>query len=386
MANYGRDFDGFDPDRPFRGGARGGRGGMGSDGFGGGYGGMGSDAGTGAGNQGREGYTGFGTGGGAYDQDFSSGMRGRQFGGMPGRGGLDPDRVRFVRYGSDYGAQGGMGRGGYGAQGGMGRGAMGGGAMGGGAYGARGYGQQGGGYGAFGGQQEFMGDRGGYGQQGGGDELRRMRAADIMTENPETVTPEATLADAARKMRDLNVGIIPVVESDQNRRLRGVITDRDIAIRAVAEGKDASSTRVSEVMTSDVETCNKNDSVQDVLQLMEREQVRRVPITDREGRLVGIVAQADVATDLDSDAGSRRVADTLERISEPANGGGARGSQARTGMPTTSGGAMGASGGRGGAQRGGTGTTMGGFTAGGSTRQADSGESTGGLSADSDNS
>jgi CBS domain-containing protein len=364
MPNYGRDFGGYDQDRAFRGGgARGGRGGgyggMGSDGFGTGYGGMGADAGPGG--QGREGYTGFGTGGGAYDQDFSSGMGGGrgQFGGRGYGGGLDPDRVRFVRYGGDYGAQ---GRGGYGAQGGgMGRG------MGGGTYG---------GGGRFGGQQDFMGDRGGYGQQqGGGDELRRMRAADIMTENPETVTPEASLADAARKMRDLNVGIIPVVESDQNRRLRGVITDRDIAIRAVAEGKDASSTRVSEVMTSDVETCNKNDSVQDVLQLMEREQVRRVPITDREGRLVGIVAQADVATDLDSDAGSRRVADTLERISEPGRPGMTRGTQARGGG-TTSGGGLSAS-------PGGAGMT-GARTTGGMGTQGGTG-AFGGTGEDSDN-
>ncbi len=288
MANYGRDFDRFRPGqgRGFGGQTgRGDYGGMGADGSGNGYNGMGADAAGGAGNQSREGFTGFGTGGGAYDQDFSSGQ-----GGMNRGGG-------FAGQGGGYAG----GRGGYG--------------------GGQGFGQQG-----FGGRPGGMGGQGrggmygggGYGgQQGGGDELRRMRAADIMTENPEIVTPDASLADAARKMRDLNVGIIPVVESEQNRRLRGVITDRDIAIRAVAEGLDASTTRVSDVMTTDVETCNKNDSVQNVLQLMEREQVRRVPITDREGRLVGIVAQADVATDLDSDAGSRRVANTLERISEP---------------------------------------------------------------------
>jgi CBS domain-containing protein len=338
MPNYGRDFDRsrFSQDRGFRGhgggggGSRGGYGGMGSDGFGNGYTGMGSDAGEFSGRQSREGYTGFGSGGGAYDQDFSSG-RGMQRGGGYGQ------------QGGGYGGRpGGMG-GGYGGQcfgGGMGRG-------GGGGYGGgRGYGS---GYGAFGGQQDGYGQQGGTGQ--GGDELRRMRAADIMTENPEVVTPDATLADAARKMRDLDVGIIPVVESEGNRRLRGVITDRDITIRAVAEGRDATSTRVSDVMTTGVETCNKNDSVQDVLQLMEREQVRRVPITDREGRLVGIIAQADVATDLDSELGSRRVADTLERISEPGQPGG-RGMQGRSGVLTSGGSPMG---GMQGAQGGGSG-------------------------------
>ena len=343
MPNYGRDFDRsrLDQDRGFRGqgggggGSRGGYGGMGSDGFGNGYTGMGSDAGEFSGRQSREGYTGFGSGGGAYDQDFSSGRGGAQRG---------------------YGQQGGYG----GRPGGMGGQGFGGGVErgGGGGYGGgRGYGSGTSGYGAFGGQQEY---NGGYGQRGGtgqgGDELRRIRAADIMTENPEVVTPDATLADAARKMRDLDVGIIPVVESEQNRRLRGVITDRDITIRAVAEGRDAGSTRVSDVMTSGVETCNKNDSVQDVLQLMEREQVRRVPITDREGRLVGIIAQADVATDLDSEMGSRRVADTLERISEPGQPGG-------RGMPS-----------------------RGGITSGGGMQGGGMQGSPGGLSADSDNS
>jgi CBS domain-containing protein len=337
MPNYGRDFDRsrFGQDRGFRaqgggsGGSRGGYGGMGSDGFGNGYTGMGSDAGEFSGRQSRDGYTGFGSGGGAYDQDFSSG-RGMQRGGGYGQQGGG--------YGGRPGGMGGGYGGGQGFGGGMERGGSGG-------YGGgRGYGS---GTSGYGGQQDYMGDRGGYGQQGGmgqgGDELRRMRAADIMTENPEVVTPDATLADAARKMRDLDVGIIPVVDSEQNRRLRGVITDRDITIRAVAEGRDAGSTRVSDVMTSGVETCNKNDSVQDVLQLMEREQVRRVPITDREGRLVGIIAQADVATDLDSEMGSRRVADTLERISEPGQPGG-RGMQARGGGLTSGGSPMGGAG------------------------------------------
>ncbi|HYJ78031.1 MAG TPA: CBS domain-containing protein [Longimicrobiaceae bacterium] len=155
----------------------------------------------------------------------------------------------------------------------------------------------------------------------GQDELHRLRAADIMTENPETVTPDASLAEAAQKMRDLNVGIIPVVESGDSRRLCGVVTDRDIAIRAVAEGMDARGTTVAVVMTTKVEVCGRDDSVQDVLRVMEREQVRRVPITDGDGRLVGIVAQADVARDVDSDSGEIRVADALERISEPTGRG-----------------------------------------------------------------
>jgi CBS domain-containing protein len=200
----------------------------------------------------------------------------------------------------------------------------------------------GGGFG--GGYGGARGSHGGYRSGGGGYDRDHgrgrssgngdVRASEIMTENPETVTPDASIADVARKMRDLDVGIIPVVEDQESRRLRGVITDRDITVRAVAEGKDLKSLKVSDCMTPHVESCNKNDSLETVLEVMQQEQVRRVPITDREGRLVGIIAQADVAVDY---AGQRRerkrhVARTLARVSHPAepdrggrSGGGSRG-------------------------------------------------------------
>jgi CBS domain-containing protein len=180
-----------------------------------------------------------------------------------------------------------------------------------------------------------------------------------MTEIPECVTPESSLAEAAQKMRDLNVGIIPVVDSETNKRLRGVVTDRDITIRAVAEGMDARGTKVSEVMTTEVESCNKNDTVADILRVMESEQVRRVPITDREGRLVGIVAQADVARDIDTPRGEQRVADTLERISEPTGRGGRGGTRSSQSRGGTGGGRS-----TGGMSAGGTGSG-GGMSAGG---------------------
>jgi CBS domain-containing protein len=140
-----------------------------------------------------------------------------------------------------------------------------------------------------------------------------------MTENPEAVTPGTTLADAARKMRDLNVGILPVVDDLDNRRLQGVITDRDIAVRAVAEGKGGTA-RVEQCMTLAVESCHPDDRVRDVIHVMEREQVRRVPIVDHAGSLVGIIAQADLAVDFAEGEEHRelRVGDAIERISEPA--------------------------------------------------------------------
>lgn len=171
----------------------------------------------------------------------------------------------------------------------------------------------GGGYGGYGQQS------GGRGGSRGGNLWSRTRASEIMTADPHAVTPQATLAEVAQKMRDLDVGIIPVVDSTENRRLRGVITDRDIAVRAVADGRDGTAT-VAECMTDSVQSVNKNDSVRDVMRVMRDEQVRRVPVTDREGRLVGIIAQADLVVDYASDDDSREleVSSTIERISTPA--------------------------------------------------------------------
>lgn len=153
-----------------------------------------------------------------------------------------------------------------------------------------------------------------------GRQRSNLRAAELMTENPEVVGPDATLGEVAKRMRDMDVGMIPVVDEKDGRRLRGVITDRDIVVRALAEGKNAEA-KVSECMTDDVESVNKNDPVDRVFQLMEREQVRRVPVTDREGRLVGIIAQADLAVDYTELAGkgASRVGRTVERISEPGH-------------------------------------------------------------------
>lgn len=159
-----------------------------------------------------------------------------------------------------------------------------------------------------------------YGQDfGSGRGPRRLCAADIMTEDPAAVTPEATLADAARTMRDLNVGIIPVVSDAGSRRLEGVITDRDITVRAVAEGRGGD-TKVADCMTRDVEACHPGDRVRDVLHVMEAQQVRRVPVVDHAGALVGIIAQADLLVDYAAEEPHRdvRVAGAVERISQPA--------------------------------------------------------------------
>ncbi len=115
-------------------------------------------------------------------------------------------------------------------------------------------------------------------------------------------------------MKTENIGVVPVVESKDSKRLVGVLTDRDIAIRAVAEGRDGVTTSVGHVMTSNVRTSTTTDSVNDVMELMGREQVRRVPIVDERGALVGIIAQADIVLEAKDD---RRAEKTVEQISKP---------------------------------------------------------------------
>lgn len=132
--------------------------------------------------------------------------------------------------------------------------------------------------------------------------------ADVMTPDVEVLRPEETLRDAARAMADLDVGSLPVCDG---RRLVGMITDRDITIRAVAEGKSVD-TAVSEVMTDNVVWCVETDSVDDVLQQMADAQIRRIPVVDANRQLVGIVALGDIALEEDDD-----VDETLRDISMP---------------------------------------------------------------------
>lgn len=141
-----------------------------------------------------------------------------------------------------------------------------------------------------------------------------MKAQDIMTKDPSVVTPTASVREAASIMKEENVGIVPVVESNADRTLIGVITDRDIAIRCIAEGRDGTC-HVSEVMSADrITTCTPDDEVEDIMGAMRSEQVRRIPIVDERGSLVGIVAQADVVRKADDE---KKAADTIGDISRP---------------------------------------------------------------------
>lgn len=141
-----------------------------------------------------------------------------------------------------------------------------------------------------------------------------MRIQDIMTKDPSCVTTDSTVREAAQVMKREDVGVVPVVDGQSEKRLVGIVTDRDIAIRCVAEGKDGSC-RISDVMSSDdLATCSFNDDVERVMDAMRTEKVRRIPIVDERGSLVGIVSQADV---LRKTRDMNRAGETVEEISEP---------------------------------------------------------------------
>jgi CBS domain-containing protein len=133
--------------------------------------------------------------------------------------------------------------------------------------------------------------------------------SEVMTRDFSTITPDASVQDAAQMMRDLNIGALPVAE---NKRLLGMITDRDIAIRAVAEGESPEVCLVSQIMSSDVAWCYEDQSVGDALQLMGDRQIRRLPVVHRNMELAGVVSLGDLA--LRDDASTDTV---LEEISAP---------------------------------------------------------------------
>jgi CBS domain-containing protein len=144
-----------------------------------------------------------------------------------------------------------------------------------------------------------------------------MKARDVMTPNPTAVTPADTIAHAAALMRDLDVGIMPVVDDLATGRLEGVITDRDIAVRCVAAGHGVGC-RISDHMTSShLHVVRDDASVAEAIKKMETDQVRRIPVVADGGRLVGIIAQADIAMKLGPHDASL-VEELVERISEPA--------------------------------------------------------------------
>lgn len=135
---------------------------------------------------------------------------------------------------------------------------------------------------------------------------------DVMTRNVRTVKPDDTLQSVAQCMDELNVGAIPVFDGN---RLVGMVTDRDITVRAVAVDRPASSTPASDVMSANVRWCFEDQEVDDVLDEMRDSQIRRVPVLDRQNQLVGIISLGDIA---ERSGEPPRVAETLRDISTPS--------------------------------------------------------------------
>jgi len=138
----------------------------------------------------------------------------------------------------------------------------------------------------------------------------RRPVSDVMTPNPASVSEKDSIKRVAEIMKREDAGVVPVVDG---RKVIGMITDRDIVVRLIAEGKDPSSAKVNEAMSKQVRTVKEETPINEVLQLMSREQIRRVPVTNNNNELVGIVSIGDIASDSKETV---KVGRTVEEISE----------------------------------------------------------------------
>ncbi|MEN3331292.1 MAG: hypothetical protein V7641_657 [Blastocatellia bacterium] len=158
----------------------------------------------------------------------------------------------------------------------------------------------------YGARRDARGEERGWGR--GRDALR---CSEIMTKNVTTCGPDTVIRDVADMMEDDNVGSIPVLD---NGRLVGIVTDRDIVCRVIAEGLDTRTTKAREVMSDEIITCTADDSLIDAIRKMGEHQIRRIPICDLNGRLRGIIALGDIALEAERD---QDLANAIEQISQP---------------------------------------------------------------------
>ena len=139
---------------------------------------------------------------------------------------------------------------------------------------------------------------------------RNRHIRDVMTPNPECVTGKDSLRDVARIMKNQDTGVVPVVDG---KKIIGLITDRDIVVRGLAEGKDLESTKVNELMTKSIRSVREDSTVNDALELMSNSEIRRVPVVNQNDELVGIVSLGDIASQTNQDG---KIGKTVETISE----------------------------------------------------------------------
>lgn len=137
---------------------------------------------------------------------------------------------------------------------------------------------------------------------------------EVMTKDPLCCQPADTAARAAQVMKALDVGPIPVVENARTKKLVGLVTDRDLALKVVAAERHPVIVKIEEVMTRDLVTCSADDQLDKAMQLMAENQLRRIPVIDNEGAIIGIIAQADVATKATA---AEQTGKVVEEISRP---------------------------------------------------------------------
>jgi len=138
-----------------------------------------------------------------------------------------------------------------------------------------------------------------------------MKIREVMTRSPEYIHESDSVMHAAQKMKDLNVGVLPIFD---NNRLVGMLTDRDIVVRCLAEGHDIKSTKISDIMTKEVVSCTEDEDVNDAIKLMESRQIRRLIVRDEQNQVVGIVSLGDLACSISECL----VGEALREVSEPA--------------------------------------------------------------------
>jgi len=139
------------------------------------------------------------------------------------------------------------------------------------------------------------------------------KCSDIMTRDLVTCTPEATIVEAAQLMKREDIGPVLIVDSESSKTLVGILTDRDIVVKVIADGQDPKSTPVGEAMSKKLVTCRADDEVDVAMKAMAQFQLRRIPVVEENMKLVGIISQADVATRVDA---PQRTGEVVKEISE----------------------------------------------------------------------
>ena len=139
-----------------------------------------------------------------------------------------------------------------------------------------------------------------------------MKVGDVMTPGVETISPDASIQEAATLMAEHDVGALPVMAE----RLEGILTDRDIILRVVVDGRDPTQVRVRDVMSSMLFTCGPDDTVEAALRTMREHQIRRLPVLDANGRVIGIVALSDLAR-AEPGTAPERIVEALRDVAEP---------------------------------------------------------------------